>query len=68
MGYNNDDTWRMSDGEFSDNRRTLSELKDLLKKHIKSIDIRKDISKDTDNLILEEYEITNIRFSIKRKK
>lgn len=63
MSYQGYDKWDVYGGEISEDAPTLKELKEIIKKHIKSFCISKAY---TSNLI-HDYEITKISITIKRK-
>lgn len=64
MGSNYDDTWAIYAKEFSHSAKYVADLKKIIIEHIKNFDVTKDVN----SFGLEEYEIRNIKFSIKRKK
>lgn len=65
MSYNGDDKWSVYGDELVGvSTKTLAELKSILKKHIESFEV----DKMTTVYSSEDYEVTNVRFSIKKKR
>ena len=64
MSYKSDDKWSVFLGRYSEYSPTFQEMRKKLEAYIKETEITKEVNQYR----LEEYEITNIKIIIKKKK
>lgn len=63
MSYKGEDKWDVFGGDLSECAGSLKQLKEKITLHIESFAISKAVSP----IKIDDYEIVNLRFSIKKK-